>query len=247
MPDKDLVYKDNKIVEASYRLTLTEQRIILFAISQVNALEKLTEDKVFTLSASEYSSVFGVDKKEAFREMKEAMDDLSERWVKVRANNDKKTEIRWISEKSTISYNQSIEIRFTTAIAPYLNNLKGNFTKYQLMNVSSMKSIYSIRIYEMLMQWKIKRMVTLTIDQLRERLEATTKGYEAFSNIKMKIIDPAILEINCCSDINASYELQKKGNKVLAVKFQYQFKAGMEPKKSDAKNTVVKQLRSALR
>ena len=230
MKGNELIYKDNKIIEASYRLSLTEQRIILLAISQVNALEKLSEAKIFTISASQYSSVFGVEDKEAFREIKEAIDELSERWVKVIDNFDEKRKIRWVSEKSTVISNRSIEIRFTTAIAPYLSNLKGNFTKYQLVNVSDMKSIYSIRIYEMLMQWKCKRSLTLTVEELRDRLGATSKGYDAFGNIKMKIIDPSVAEINAYSDIDVTYTLIKKGKKVTAVQFTFEFKPEMEPK-----------------
>lgn len=249
MSHKDLVCKDNRIIEASYRLTLTEQRIILFAIGQVNSQDKLNSNNVFKINASEYSSLFGIDKKEAFREMKEAMDILSERWVKVIVSDDKIDSIRWISKKSTTLSEQCIEVRFTADIAPYLSNLKGSFTKYQLLNISGMKSIFSIRIYEMLMQWKIKRSVTLKVEQLRDRLQITTAGYASFGNIKQKIIDPAIKEINACSDIDADYELTRKGNKIVSVKFQYRFKPGMEPKKSavkQAKQAVVNQLRAAL-
>lgn len=235
MTSKDLIYKDNKIVEASYKLSLTEQRIILFAISHVNALEKLTEDDVFTITASEYSLAFSIDKKEAFREMKKAMEDLSNRWVKVIDTADRKTSVAWISEKSMAVSNQSIEIRFGTGIAKYLHKLQGNFTKYQIANIRGMKSVYAVRVYEMLIQWKTTKELTITVDKLRDRLEAQSKAYNTFSNVKLKIIDPAIREICEYSDILADYELIKKGVKVSAIRFFYKYKEGREPKPTDKK------------
>lgn len=247
MKNKDLIYKDNKIVEASYKLSLTEQRIILFAISHVNALEKLTEDDIFIITASEYSLAFSIDKREAFREMKKAMENLSNRWVKVIDTADRKTSVAWISERSMVISNQSIEIRFGTGIAKYLHKLQGNFTKYQIANISGMKSVYAIRVYEMLMQWKTNKEVTLTVDKLRDRLEVYSKSYSAFSNVKLKIIDPAMREICEHSDIVADYELIKKGTKVSAIRFFYKYKEGREPAKNIEKLEAIRNIKKGLK
>lgn len=230
MSSKNLIYKDNKIIEASYKLTLTEQRIVLLAISQVNSSKKLTENDVFTLSAEEYSTVFSITKDEAFREMKKAMKDLFNRCVKVIDDGDIYDEIRWISKKSATLSNQSIAIRFTVDIAEYLSCLEGSFTKYKLQHISRMNSVYSIRIYELLMQWKTKKTITMTIEQLKDRLQLTSKSYAAFGSIKQKVIDPAVLEITQCSDIVVNYDLIKAGKKVVSVKFYYNFKPGFDQK-----------------
>jgi plasmid replication initiation protein len=228
MKNKNLIYKDNNIIDTGYRLSIHEQRLILLAISQINALEKLTDERIFTISASDYSSWFGSNKEECFRIMKEAMDNLSNNWITVLNTEGKNKKIRWISMKSEIMTNQSVEMRFTKDIAPYLSQLEGNFTRYKLLHVSEMKSVFSIRLYEMLMQWKSTRTLTLTVDKLRSNLQLTTKGYTAFGNIKQKIIDPAILEINRTSDIDASYELIKKANKVVEIKFSFEFKDALK-------------------
>lgn len=241
--NKNLIYKDNKIIEASYKLSLTEQRIVLLAISMVNSYEKLTEDKLFTITASQYSLVFSITKDEAFREMKKAMLLLSSRWVKVIDDGNVVDEISWISKRSSVSSDQSITIRFTVDIAPYLSSLKGNYTNYKLLNISGMTSVYSIRIYELIMRWKNNKSIVITIEQLRDRLQLTSKGYAAFGNIKQKIIEPSINEINICSDINATYELIKSGKKVVSIRINFNFKDGMEPRatrKKEALSAIVK-------
>ena len=239
--NKNLIYKDNKIIEASYKLTLTEQRIVLLAISHVNSSEKLTDNLKFSLTAEEYSSIFSISKDEAFREMKEAMDVLGERWVKVIDDGNELTKLRWISMKSSTMDNQSIAFRFDSSITEYLSELTGDFTKYQLLNIAGMKSVYSIRIYEMLMRWKVRRHVTLTVDELKERMQLSSKAYEVFGNIKAKIITPAMREIELYSDIIPNYELIKRGNKVVSVKLMFEYKEGRAPKdelKKDALRAI---------
>lgn len=238
MKHNKLIYMDNKIINASYKVTLNELRLILLAISQINQMEKLTENRVITITASQYSSWFGGNKDEVYRDMKEALDLLSERWIKVIYNSDIKTEIPWITLKSQISSNQSVELRFTEEIAFFLSDLKCGFTKYELLNVSGMKSVFSIRLYQMLMQWKSKGTVTITVENLRFNLQITSKGYATFGNIKQKIIEPALNEINRCSDIDARYDLIKKGKTVNAIIFIFEFKNTLNSKTHNQINAL---------
>ncbi len=248
MKDNILIYKDNRIIEASYRLSLVQQRLILLAISQINSVEVLNNNKIFIITASQYSSVFGIGKDAAFREMKKAIDELYKASVKVIVEKGSVYDFRWISSKATVIANQSVEIRFTADIAPFLSNLKGSFTKYKFLNITGMSSVFSIRIYEWMMQWKIKKSVTVSIEQLKERLQIADK-YPAFANLKQKVIDVAVTEINEMSDINLSYELIKIGKKVVSVQFTFEFKerknADIEIKQSikDILNDIKKGLK----
>ena len=127
---------------------------------------------------------------------------------------------------------------------PYIPALNGEVlrTKHdKLLNVSGMKSIYAIRIYEMLMRWKDRKHVTITVDELKERMLLTSKAYSLFGCIKQKVITPAMDEIALYSDINPSYELIKKCNKVVSVKFYFEYKEGRTPKdalREDALTTL---------
>ena len=239
--NKNLIYKDNKIIEACYKLTLNETRIVLMAISHVNSAEKLSDNSVFTLTAEEYSSVFSMECKEAFRQMKEAMDELGERWIKVIDDGNRLKKLRWISMKSSTGDKQSIAFRFDSTITEYLSELTGEFTKYKLLHISGMQSVYSIRIYEMLMRWKNKKVVTISVEDFKERLELTSESYKLFGSIKQKVITPAMREIEQHSDIIPSYELIKKGTKVVSIKLRFEYKEGRAPKdelKKDALKAI---------
>jgi plasmid replication initiation protein len=224
MKHNKLISIDNKIVKASYKITLYEMRLILLAFSQINPLENGNESKIITISASQYSSWFGGENKAAYRDMKEALELLFERCLKVICKSDMKTGIRWIDLKSVIDSTQSIELRFTPEISDFLQNLRNGFTSYHLSNVCRMKSVFSIRLYQILMQWKSTGEVTITVENLRFTLDIPLKGYPTFGNIKQKIIVPAMLEINDVSDVKADYLLIKKGKFVHAIRFIFEFK-----------------------
>ena len=67
--NNQLVVKSNRLIEASYRLSLNEQRIILFAISRVRRDRELHLEDVFDVHASDLVSFFGVDPKTAYAEL----------------------------------------------------------------------------------------------------------------------------------------------------------------------------------
>ena len=53
-----IVVKSNHLIEASYYLTLNEQRVILMAITQIHRKNGFSSDDVFTIYASEFSAQF---------------------------------------------------------------------------------------------------------------------------------------------------------------------------------------------
>ena len=60
--ENELVVKSNKLIEASYRLTLTEQRLILLAIVYARKTGLgLSEKNLLTISACDYAAQFGAD------------------------------------------------------------------------------------------------------------------------------------------------------------------------------------------
>lgn len=247
MNNKSLIYKDNKIVEASYQLTLKEQRVVLMAISQIKSDEALKKNDECILSVASYAATFGIAEKSALKEIKEALDELFERRINVVLDSGKKEKFRWVSKVTIDVKNNELGLRFSQDIIPFLTNLKGRFTKYQLSSVSDMKSVFSIRIYEMLMQWRTTKIVEVSIEKFKERLELVDK-YPSIANLRIKAIEPAIKEINEYSDINVQYELIKTGKKFTGIKFTFSYKnKSTEKDVNKITNTdVIKSLKGAL-
>jgi len=210
-----IVYKDDYLIEASYKLTLIEQRLMIYCISKINP--KKPERKL-TISVEDFIKQYpDIDKKNAYRQIKQAIDSLGERWIKVK---DPKCieKIRWISSKKYYLDQGSAAISFSDEVMPYLCQLEKQFTKYQLHNISAFKRTYSIRLYELLTQYRTLKSRVLNVIDLRIALLLDNRFLE-FKELKRNVIDPSIKEINEKSDLSIEYEFIKKGRSIDAIKF----------------------------
>jgi plasmid replication initiation protein len=83
-----------------------------------------------------------------------------------------------------------------------------------------MTSIYGIRLYELLMQWKSTGKREIEIEWLKELLELDT-SYERMDNLKRRVIEPAIKDINTHSNFQVSWTQRKTGRKVTHLTFEF--------------------------
>ena len=76
----ELIVKSNRLIEASYRLDLVEQRIVLLAIIQARETGRgLNAMDFVPITARDYAERFGTDEKNAYRQIKEAASSLYQR------------------------------------------------------------------------------------------------------------------------------------------------------------------------
>jgi hypothetical protein len=80
--DKLLVSKSNHLIEAGYKLTLNEQRLILTAISKLDGRKPFPKDNEFIITAQEFSKAFDIPIKQAYENLENASSRLYERDIK---------------------------------------------------------------------------------------------------------------------------------------------------------------------
>src|SRR5476651_1007387 len=155
MKKTELVVKSNRLIEASYRLGLNEQRFILYAICRCREEQKgLFPDLPITITADSFLKQFpSVEKGSVYGQLKEAMNALYSRSVTIHDTDPatKKArvrETRWLSEKAYIDGAGHIQIVFTPEVIKYITRLEVEFTSYQLEKVGHMTSAHGVRIYE---------------------------------------------------------------------------------------------------
>ncbi len=61
-------------------------------------------------------------------------------------------EVRWLDAHGYSASESYVAISFSSKIKPYLTSLRREFTTYQLDTIRNLKSVYAIRLYEMLSQ-----------------------------------------------------------------------------------------------
>jgi len=162
----------------------------------------------------------------------------------------------WFSSYRYIAGKGRLEVSFDPALKPYMLELKQQFTKYKLENILRFKSVYSIRLYELAKSWEARGDFTISLDEFRqiiglECLDRKDKNckpkYKLYGDLKRKIINRAIKEINALSDIKLSFKEKKTGRKVTSLHF------AIKPKEKEKQNwmatfrSFVKHVREAYR
>lgn len=215
-----LIVKSNYLIEASYKLTLNEQRLILMAVSQLKNRRPMSGQKIQRVVALNYQETFKLSQKNAYRELKSASDNLFQRDIKT--YDDKGMDrFRWVE---CVRYEEKegfVELHFTDSIAPYLTKIHSNFTQYELKNLSGVKSIYAIRLFEMFKRWEQKGGRYIKLTDLRRWFELQDK-YKKYNDIKKRVIEPAIRELEEKANLNISWEEVKAGRKVTGFNFMFE-------------------------
>ena len=209
------VVKANSLIEASYRLTLDEMRLLALTIGTMNPK---SDQQVFEFSVSEFVNQFpDVNVDRAYTQIKSAIERISERWVKTEDERHV-TKFRWVSSQTYFKKEGRFKIALTNEIMPYLTQLKGQFTQYQLNHISGFSSVHAIRLYELFTQYKRLGDRYISVEDLKKWLQLEDK-YDRYNNLNQRVLTPALSEINEKSDLFVEYEPIKKGRKVTGIEF----------------------------
>ena len=229
---KDLIVKDNALINASYNLDLAEQRLILLAI--LEARESNTpSNHDLTIHAESYINHFNVHRNTAYKVLKDACKNLFERrfsYQKLTAKGNLENVMsRWVQRVSYVENEALVRIRFSDDVVPLITNLEKHFTSYELEQVSSLTSAYAIRLYELLIAWRSTGKVSmLETKELRSRLGVLDTEHQRMESFKRRVLEPAIQQINDHTDIKAEYEQHKRGRSIIG--FSFSFKQKSKPK-----------------
>ena len=228
-----LVVKDNALMNASYNLEVTEQRLILLAI--INARETgagITSDSKLEIHASDYSKQFNVTKEAAYKALKSAVNNLFERQFSFQEETKKgigTVRSRWVSRIKYIDDSATLEITFAPDVVPLITRLEQHFTSYQITQVAQLTGKYAIRLYELLIAWRgIGKVPLLELLEFREKLGVENDEYKAMNHFKSRVLEPSIKQINEHTDIIVMYEQHKKGRTITG--FSFKFKQKQQPK-----------------
>lgn len=209
---ENLVVKSNELIQASYAMTVNEQRLLLACISQIDSRKQLDKDGTFTLTIEQARDLFYSkgDQRNAYRDLQDASERLFERKVRIALPNNQELLTRFVQSITFIPDSGSVEIRFAYEIMPYLSQLEQNFTKYRLQNVVQLTSSYAIRIYELLVSWAGQNQMykELEISKFRELLSLNGK-YKQFGQLNQFVINPAVEQINESTDFNLEISFKK--------------------------------------
>ena len=136
----EIVKKDNRLVEAKYKLTINEQRIVFSIIGKIRTDDDDFDD--YTINLADLAEFFGVTKSRSFyEEIQLAAKQLIEKTIDISTSKRR----RFVSWLSFLEYGEgeaSMTLRFDKALKPYLLNLQANFTQYHLAAVANCSGLH---------------------------------------------------------------------------------------------------------
>ena len=230
---KELIVKDNALINASYNLDLVEQRLILLAIVEARESGKgINANDPLTVHAESYINHFSVHRNTAYQALKDACKDLFARQFSYQEQRPKgvaNITSRWVSQIAYVDNSATVELIFAPAIIPLVTRLEEQFTSYELKQVSGLSSAYAIRLYELLIAWRSTgKTPVIELSDFRQKLGVLETEYNRMHDFKKRVLDPAIKQINEHTDITVKVEQHKKGRSVSG--FSFKFKQKQQPK-----------------
>lgn len=231
----NLIVKDNALIEASHKLSESEQRLILLAIIKgrefCDNIEHL-RGKELEIHADDYMQAFGVERHAAYESLKKAVMGLYRaEWGYKYINDKGKTVVRYERFTQSAEYVENgaeVKFRFADAIIPMLVELERNFTTYEIEQVANLQSRYAMRLYEFLIRFKTSKKLEISLEDLRFRFGLLEHEYQLMSDFKKRVLDLAVKQINDNTDITVKYEQHKKGRNVIGFTFIFRYKPQAE-------------------
>lgn len=230
------VVKSNDLIQkARYRMTVQQQKLILYAISKIKKNDP--PDKEYELSIDEICSVCGLELDTGGTYYKRIKDDLlkltNRIWVQFPDRSERT--VSWFSDAGIMPLSGTVTIKFHERMTPFLFELQNRYTQYQLAEVLVFKGKYSIRLYELIRSFLTQdelregkeKEISFSVDELRNLLSA--EKYTDFPEFNRSVLKKAVSEINQCSDvIKVSYDTYKTGKKVSKIVFIVEYPTLLE-------------------
>lgn len=213
----ELVVMSNHLIRSTYRYSLPELRFILTIISMIKKED--TEFVTYQLSAKDFSELIETKHKDEYSRIKKLGMDLQAKPIIFENKHENEFTIQsWFKK---FSYkNGVIQCSFHDDLKPYLLQLQEKFTRDSLGNFLLMKSRYAMMMFLLLKSWENHGHFEISIDDLREMFDLNTKAYERYHNLKAKVIDVAVSEINKSGTMKIDYRVtQKEGKKITHIRF----------------------------
>ncbi|WP_338631937.1 replication initiation protein [Clostridium baratii] len=216
MENNYIVTKANSLINANYNLSLQEQKIILILASMVQPYDE--EFQEYKLEIKELLKLLDIKDQSKYIELPKITKELMKKVFEIKEGKEI-LQLAWLSSARYKTQKGELYIKFSPDLKPYLLKLKSLYTSYKLDNILTLKSKYSIRVYELLKSNEYKNQYECSINDLKKKLYIIEKSYDIYQNFKNRVIIKAQKELKEKTDIEFEFEEIKTGRKVTALKF----------------------------
>lgn len=217
--DKELeIRQHNALTNARYEYTELQLDLFFFIVSKLRKDEK---DTVYQLDVRELSKLTGKRYNGAY--LQKATADMGSRMLEI--EDDKEYRQIWMFQQIRYIKGEGIiEFDLTKYVLPYLFQLKNNFTSYELAAALRLTSKYAKRIYQLCSQWKdVGETKKYDLEEFKKMLglldEKGNEKMERISQLREKVLDVSVKQINEHTELHIGYNLEKRGKTFRYISF----------------------------
>lgn len=215
--ENSLVVRANQLIEAKYRLTATEQKIIYMLTTMVNRNDE--DFKPYNVKISDLMELIDTENQNKYAQVKAVSRNMMKKVFTIFDTiEDEEIQVAWFSSVNYKHKKGIVEFEFSPYLKPLLLQLKACFTRFNLSNVMQLRSGYSLRLYELLKQYEKIGKREFQLSELRD-LIGIRNVYSMYGHFRERVILVAQKEINAKTDISFDFEEIKEVRKVVALRF----------------------------
>lgn len=219
------VWQSNSLVEASHSMTLNEKRLIYAAAAVHNPRLPMPSKNHVRLHVDDFAEVFGLtDSNQIYEALADAAKRLFNRRIRRISDSPRGKgrkiieDMRWVGYAKYDQGEGTVTLGFSPEVAPYLTLIHNEFTRFKLRHIGNIGSYYGLRLYELCAQYRTGGERMIGLDKLREMLDLGDK-YSSIRDLRRRVLDPALAEINKHTDLRVVMTAQHKGRKVTGFHF----------------------------
>lgn len=211
----------NDLIQKSiFSMSLQQLRITLYMISKIKPKDDIST--LYDISIKEYCEVCNIDYSQGwhYANVKKSLDEIDKIriWIVDTDKNGKtkRTRIQWFHRLIINDGSGNIEYSFNEDMRQYLFSLEGRYLLAHLEYILPMSSKYSIRLYNLLKSVQNMRTVQedgfhISLADFKLRLDA--ENYDRFPDLRRRVIERGLKDINEFTDIDVSVKTEKINSK----------------------------------
>ncbi|WP_043200802.1 replication initiation protein [Paraburkholderia acidipaludis] len=216
----------NDLVTASQGLkTLAEQRVVKACAAILDSVRLEQGRYRIKLTAAEYAETFSLDLNTAYEQLKDVSKSLLTRVIRREEKTQRGLKVHLDHWVSGITYHDGeawVELRFSHEATPYLTMLRGNHTTYRLKQAAALRSVYSWRMLELLMQFKDTGWRQISVEEFVRAMEPSPSIAKDFGQLRRWVIEAAVRELGDKDGWSIEWQPIKAGRKVVALRFEFE-------------------------
>ena len=226
---KSIVREPMRLLHALMHLTVLERRLYWLVLNQIRNIQYRHPDQSKPYGALTFyfhsSDIIANDVKWSVTYIKDMIRELGKRAVDWETKEGVYTHLTVFPTAQYIRGKGVIMLQLHPLLIPGFLELGNNFAQFELNAALKLTSEYAQLLYSYLSRHAWRGKWVIDLNAFKEIMGAKSKSYEEFSNIRIRILEPAMEQISRSTDLDVSYITMGMGRKVSSLEFTIAFKA----------------------